>query len=233
MPNNKKLEDVFDGASEWDLNIQELNNKSRITAWRVAFVALFFLGLSITSNVLMLPLKETFHHIIRVDSVTGMVDVIRSTKDTRISFDEKTDKYWLRLYVRERESYLYDTYQSQYENVSLLSSKDIQTQWYAYFNPRNPNSPTAIFSDAAKLTVKFRSITFIDKGVAQIRYTRYEERKKEGPKPTYWISTIKYRYVNTPASEDVLAVNPLGFQVTEYRNDPELGVTEDNQQVEK
>ncbi|WP_435104926.1 VirB8/TrbF family protein [Arhodomonas sp. AD133] len=38
---------------------------------------------------------------------------------------------------------------------------------------------------------------------------------------TRQLSTLTFRYVSNPASEQDRLVNPLGFEVTDYRRDPE------------
>jgi type IV secretion system protein VirB8 len=39
--------------------------------------------------------------------------------------------------------------------------------------------------------------------------------------PSPWVAVIRYRYSTAPMSVEDRYVNPLGFQVTSYRKDPE------------
>lgn len=43
----------------------------------------------------------------------------------------------------------------------------------------------------------------------------------------HWIAVVRYRYTDTPATNEWRFENPLGFQVYDYRRDQET-VTESN-----
>lgn len=190
---------------------------------RVAFGALAVAAISALSNVFLFPLKETVPEIIRVDSVTGVVDVQRCT-DCSTSYNELTDKYWLRLYVRTREGFTFPEYDSIYRTLGLLSSPEETGKFYEFYKPENPNSPVATMGDRIKVKTSVRSVAFPDKGLASVRFKKTTEQSGARPIETYWIATIKYRYVDAPAAEGDREVNPLGFQVTDYRIDPETDV---------
>ena len=67
------------------------------------------------------------------------------------------------------------------------------------------------------------AIAFVAKNVAQVRYVR-TDRKGGAEVQSHWVATVEFRYVSQPAGEEARGVNPLGFQVTNYRNDPEAVV---------
>lgn len=224
-------ENYFKEASEWDLDQVQRSKQSEKRAWRVATIAGTIAFMSVSANFMLFPLKEVQSQVIRVDSVTGMVDVQRVLKDAPAQYNEETDKYWLRLYVRSREGWLFDEFNYIYRSVGLLSSAQEQRRWFDFYRPENPSSPYNQFSNRVKVKVKIRSVTFIDKNVANVRFTKIQENITGGaPIETYWIATMKYRYVNTPIAETEREINPLGFQVTEWRVDPETGVITGGQQ---
>jgi type IV secretion system protein VirB8 len=51
-------------------------------------------------------------------------------------------------------------------------------------------------------------------------------RGSDKPESSHWAATITFKYSNAPMKENDRAINPLGFQVTEYRNDPDAFTTE-------
>lgn len=218
-------EEYFKDASDWDLDQVKRTKQSEARAWRVAFGAGIGLLLSIASNLMLFPLKEVQHDIIRVDNVTGLVDVQRSMSDAHTTYAEETDKYWLRQYVRTREGFLFDEYDWIYRVVGMLSSSAEQKKWYDFYRPDNPASPLNQFSNRVKVRVKIRSVTFIDRQIANVRFTKITEQANATPIESYWIATIKYRYVTAPATEADREINPLGFQVADYRVDPETAIT--------
>ena len=227
-------ETYYQQATDWDVDQTQRSKQSEKKAWRVAVVTTAIALLSVASNFALFPLKEVEYRIICVDSVTGMVDVQRTTlDDAKTTQSEATDKYWLRRYVRTREHYLYDEYDVTYREVGLLSSTQEQKKWYAYFRPENASAPINQYSNKVRVKVKIRSVVMIGKGLANIHFTKIMEQNGAAPTSSYWVATVPYRYVNAPQSEDDREINPLGFQVTEgYRIDPETGVTTTGGQIE-
>ena len=61
--------------------------------------------------------------------------------------------------------------------------------------------------------------------MAQIRFDKITvpmggDISKQVP-PQSLIATVGFEYVNAPQKEEDRSVNPLGFQITSYRVDPE------------
>lgn len=221
----EQADQYFREASDWDLDQVQRSKASEKRAWKVAGAFGFVALLSVSANFMLFPLKQIEHSIIRVDPVTGITDVVRVMKDAKTSYGEEVDKYWLRLYVRNREGYLFDEYNHQYRTVGLLSSTQEQKKWYEFFRPENPNAPVTQFSNKVKVRVKVRSVSFLDKELANVRFTKIQEQANAPAVETFWIATIKFRYVNTSTNEVDREINPIGFQVVEYRVDPETGVS--------
>ena len=218
-------DEYFREATAWDEDQVKRSKKSEKKAWFVAFFFGTIALLSVSANYMLFPLKQIEHSVIRVDPVTGITDVVRVMKDAKTSYGEEVDKYWLRLYVRNREGYLYDEYTNQYRTVGLLSSSAEQKKWYEYFRPENPNAPVVQFNTKTKVRIKIRSVSFINKDLANVRFTKIQEQANAPSIETYWIGTIKFRYVNAPTSEADRELNPIGFQVAEYRIDPESAIS--------
>ena len=61
----------------------------------------------------------------------------------------------------------------------------------------------------------------VSDGVANVRFHRIV---RQGPQVTEsdWIATVAYAYTKAPMGEADRLRNPLGFQVTSYRADPEV-----------
>ena len=69
--------------------------------------------------------------------------------------------------------------------------------------------------------VSIRAIGFINDGVANVRFHR-TVRQAQQTVESDWIATIAFTYTRAPMSEPDRLRNPLGFQVTSYRADPEV-----------
>lgn len=222
-----KADDYFRQASDWDVDQVQRTKKNERRAWIIAGMAGTIALLSVSANLMLFPLKQVEYRIIRVDEVTGMVDVQRTTLDkVKTSEKEATDRYFLRKYVRAREGFLYDEYDTNYRTVGLLSSAPEQKKWHDEYKPENPTAKINRLGVKIRERIKFRAVTFIGKNLANVHFTKITEQNGAQPVESYHIATVPYRYVNPPMSDDDREINPLGFQVAEgYRSDVESIVT--------
>ncbi len=142
----------------------------------------------------------------------------RIDEETQISKRDLLDKGYLARYVREREGYFYPIADHQYRRVVRMSIGQAREQYRQGFNQKNENAPINIYKDHARVDISLKSISFIEKGVAQVRFIATvidadsEERHHR-------IATVHYDY--EPAATiplSVLADNALGFAVSEYRS---------------
>ena len=225
-PVSKKDEaEYFKEAKSWDADRVVELQKSRRTAWYVAGTSS---GLSVllgTALVLLIPLHRIEPYLVRVDSSTGIVDQVVRLKDAKEDYDEVMSKYFLRRVVTLRETYTRAQLQDNYNQSELFTAPSARAALKADFSFDNPRGPYKRYGELGTATVQFKSISFINKNVAQVRYVRIDH-KNGADTPSYWIATIEFRYVSSPAGEEARSVNPLGFQVTNYRNDPEAIVEE-------
>ena len=76
------------------------------------------------------------------------------------------------------------------------------------------------------MKVRIKSTSFIKDNIALVRYTKEVERGLDQPQVTHWAATIVFKYSGAPMAEKDRATNPLGFQVLEYRNDPDTPTIE-------
>lgn len=195
--------------------------KSRTVAWRVAYGSGIAAILAIAAVCLMTPLKTSVPYVIRVDNHTGATDIVTVLKDAKNTYGEVTDKYFLAQYVRYRENYDWDTIQATYDATNLLSSNAVQSEFKLFYD--KSDAPHKVLKDKSRVSVTINAITFIG-DVAQIRFekTTLPVGGQSVPSaPVRWIATIAYKYENTPIKEKDRLINPLGFQVTSYRIDPE------------
>ena len=69
-------------------------------------------------------------------------------------------------------------------------------------------------------------MTFPNASTGIVRFATVEQSDTESI-PRHWIAVVRYRYTDTPATNEWRFENPLGFQVYDYRRDQET-VTEGN-----
>ncbi len=196
--------------------------RSRRMAWRVAAASGVLVALVLVALVALLPLKRVEGFVVRVDNATGAVDIVRSLEHAKATYGEVVDKYWVNKYVLSRESYDWETLQTAYDTTVLLSSTPVQQEYRSLFE--GPSARDKAWGDRTRVLVQVRSITpGSSANTALVRFTR---RREDGsgvpPVDESFVATVGFRYVAAAMREQDRLVNPLGFQVTSYRVDPEV-----------
>ena len=218
-----ELKRYFAEARRWDQDRLAGALRSRRLAWAAAAAAIGLAIVSTTAVVLLTHLKTTEPFVIRVDKTTGAVDVVRGlSADTGpVRYDEAVSKYFLGHYVRHREGYLDPAAEEAFRLVSLMSGAAEQRRWAALFRGSNPDSPQNLYGADGEAVISIRAISFINDRVANVRFHRTVRQARQTVESD-WIATIAFTWTRAPMAEADRLRNPLGFQVTSYRADPEV-----------
>lgn len=185
--------------------------------------ALVVAGVACAAVMGLTPLKEAVPYVARVNETTGAVDIITSIKDKQMHYDEVVNKYWLAEYVRQRESYDWNTVQMSYDNTLLMSAPEVQIPFKNLYN--SAAAPHKVLKNRFKVVAKVTNISFVG-DVAQVRFEKQMmpitgETETTPSPPEKLIATVAFEFKATPMKEASRLINPLGFQVTSYRVDPE------------
>lgn len=216
------LKAYFDESKSWSADEAKVLRRSRRLAWTVAGVSAGVAALAVGAVMALTPLKTVEPFVVRVDRATGAVDVMTALKSERpLTYDEAVTKHFLAQYVRAREGWLAPAAEANFRQVSIMSTPAEQQRWADAFRPSNPLSPQVAYGPAGEAQVDIRAITFIADGVANVRFHR-TIRQSQQITESDWIATIAFAYVKAPMAEGDRLRNPLGFQVTSYRADPEV-----------
>lgn len=199
--------------------IHELQRSKR-NAWRfTAFLGVIALA-GTAAGYAGLSQPSPTPLVLRVDSATGAVDQVTVMREHEQSYGEIVDRYWLNQYVLNRESYDYDTIQLAYDTTALMSAPDVQQEYYELFE--GSNARDRVLSDRSRIVVTVNSIQPNGRGQATVRFTTQQVNRNGTREPEeHKIATIGYTYVSAPMRASDRLINPLGFQVTSYRWDPE------------
>lgn len=200
--------------------------RSRQVAWYLAIGSSSLLAVALLALLFLTPLKTNTPFVLRVDNATGHVDVLTTLRESESSYGEVVDSYFLNQYVLNREGYDDNTIQNAYNTTALLSDPEVQREYYAVFE--GVQARDKVLKDHAKIIVQVRSITPTPEtassgtGIAVVRFSTQIKHKQGSIEPLHnWIATIGYTYKDAVMSSVDRRINPLGFQVTSYRIDPE------------
>lgn len=222
-PNAVQAKDPFEQENNWEASRTQAIEKSEQRAWYVTYGAVGVAVLSWLAIALMMPLKETIPYVIRVDNTTGVPDIVTALDSKGVRYDEVMDKYWLAQFVRARETYDWYTLQKDYNTVGLLASPTVGADYATLFE--GPEALDKKFGKSVRATVEIVSVVPNGRGVGTVRFIKTTKRTDDdGPGTvTKWVATVAYEYRNPSLiSESQRLVNPFGFQVLSYRQDPEM-----------
>jgi type IV secretion system protein VirB8 len=195
--------------------------RSRQVAWYLAVGASALLSVALLALLFLTPLKTNTPYVLRVDNATGHVEILTTLRESESSYGEVVDSYFLNQYVLNREGYDYNTLQNAYNTTALLSDPEVQREYYALFE--GAQARDTVLKDRAKIIVQIRSITPTpESGTAVVRFSTQTKHSNGSIEPLQnWIATTSYTYKDAIMSSTDRRINPLGFQVTSYRIDPE------------
>jgi type IV secretion system protein VirB8 len=226
MVEKKEFKKYLSEAKTWETNRLVEAEKSKKIAWTVAIGASVIAFVSTIAIAGLTPLKTVELRIVRVNDTTGTVDVLSELSTAKTTYGKAIDKYFAGQYIRFREGYSRQLAEEYYSKVGLMSASQEQKRYGEWFNPKNPESPLRVYGENGKSKVNIKSYSFIKDNIVLVRYSQEVERSAtEKPEVTHWAATMVFKYSGAPMTEKDRDVNPLGFQVTEYRRDPDSAAT--------
>lgn len=170
----------------------------------------------------MLPQKTVLPFLIQVDEKSGYTTIIEQNSLDAMSADEALRRYFVIKFILARESYdATDLYESS-NAVRLLAEQSIfRRYWNEVVNTQNKESMYVTLGSDGTQQVEIKSVQFLDADRAQVRLKKITQSKQSSRAPTeeHYIALVKFQFTQLQMKEEEMAVNPLGFQVLEYRLD--------------
>ncbi len=216
MVEKKQLSKYLAEAKSWESEKVRALEVSKRTAWVVAIVASLLAAISIVTVALLTPTQRVEAYVVRVDSGTGLVNVVRSMKDGDTNYDEAINKYFTQAYVRYREGYFQERAQEFYYNVGIMSSSQEQARFLKVYDPASSGSPLNLYKNAGRSIITIKNTYLDGPGAARIQFTKEEDFAGKNHKTTQWTAMVYYRFTGAPMSDKDREINPLGFQVLNY-----------------
>lgn len=223
---NKDVDDYLAKAQGFSDARIEAAEKSELKAWRVASAAGGGLGLSLLALVMLFPLKETPPpEVLVMEKTTGMVRPLLRVEEIQISADEIWTRKWTTEFVLARESYTYATAKKNYDTAAAFMCPQLQAQWAAYWDTENKKSPFAVYGNHTTVETEILEIVpQKDSNLLTVRFSQtYKSTTNATPVTLYKVATMTYKKVNAPEEEEIKLINPMGFQICDYRTDPIIG----------
>lgn len=230
--NTPKVDQAVAKAVSYELTVADMARRSERRAWWVATGSLVMSLALAGGYYYMLPLKEKVPFLVMADAYTGNATVARlagNFGDGSITANEAINRSNVAQYVLARESFdsavmgLRD-----WDLVFTMSSEPVAaTQRQRYAN-NNPQNPVFVYGTNKAIRVKILSITpLAAEGNGSFRGASVRIQRSLLDKTTgvsqfldNKLVTMRFDYrTDLALSEQDRILNPLAFQVTEYRVD--------------
>ena len=212
----------FETSRTWEYDRMRAAIQSRRIAWGVAAGATVLAVVAVFALAMLTPLKTVQPYVIRVDRTSGETEIVTALKGPQPrTYDEAVNRYFISQYVRLREGWLNDAARENAYSVMLMSDQAEASRYLGGVQSSNRNAPSNIYGDKGYVSIAIRTISFLSPTVAQVRYTKIITFGQNTPVAQNWNAIMTFRYTTAPEHEKDRNLNPLGFQVVNYRSDPE------------
>jgi type IV secretion system protein VirB8 len=223
-----ELASYWQESASWEADrTQQWREAARI--WRWVAVAGWSCALSVAAAVVvMMPLKRVEPYVIRVDSSTGIVDVVPQY-DGRAQPAEVVTRYLLTHYVSVCQRFNFATAETDYSECGAFQSAQRNQSWYAQWKRSNPDSPLNLYKDGTIVQATVSSVTFLkeadrEPGLAQVRFLRrLQPAGGAAEQISHWIASVRYQYLQPAKDPRQRTVNPLGLRIVDFRAEQESG----------
>jgi type IV secretion system protein VirB8 len=179
-----------------------------------------FLLLSIISVlvvVVAINAKQFDPFVIQIDDVTGMAKIVTSTSSSKLQADDALAQYFIKQYILARETYNPVDYNDlARQKIRLFSSYDVYWQYRGYI--KNPAiDPVTKYGQKNTTFLVLKSWSKLAENKYIVRFSINETAGKQ--KIMHKIAIVEYKYIDLELTEAERDVNPVGFQVINYRVD--------------
>lgn len=228
MNATSELAGYWQESASWEAD-RTLQWQESARIWRWVAAAGWACALCVAvAVVVMMPLKRVEPYVIRVDSSTGIVDVVPQY-DGRAQPSEVVTRYLLTHYVSVCQRFNFATAENDYAECGAFHSAQRNQVWYAQWKRTNPDSPLNLYKDGSVVQASVTSVTFLkesdhEPSVAQVRYLRRVQPAGDAAEQvSHWIASIRYQYLQPAKDPRQRTLNPLGFRIVDFRVEQEAG----------
>lgn len=223
-----QLPEFFAQARGWEADRTLRLERSERWAWQVAGCAGLTTVIALIALVSILPLKRVVPYVYAIDRQTGELTVMDAANQRQIvSNQDLLDKHFANAYVIARDSYDWKLLQSDYNDTIAFSSPQVAREYAGRFD--GPKAIDKVWAAHVERRVTVTSIQLAPDAVSHKAVVRYTVQQRDLPSNTlapleHYIATIAYEYhPDRTGKEQDLIRNPLGFTVSGFRADPEIG----------
>lgn len=231
---SERVEQKIRKAVDFELTIADMAKRSERRAWRVAGASLL-MSFSLAAGLFyVIPhMEKREPYLVMADARSGTASLVRlwgGGEYGRITANRAVNNSNISQYVTARESYGGGRIaERDFRVVHTMSSPSVLKGYRAERSRENPEGPYMLYRDNYNIRIRISTVTMMDalpgrppEG-AVVRFQRilYEVASGNQRVLDNKVATIEFKYspeIRFSRPEDDV-VNPLRFQVTNYRVD--------------
>ena len=218
----------FGKALDWEADRMARIERSEKRAWLIVFIMCLLAAILVVALVSLLPLKRVVPYVYAIDKQTGELTIMDAAGQRQTAANQDLlDKHWASAYIIARESYDWKLLQADFNSTVAFSAPRIAQAYAARF--QGAQAINKVWGPNIERDVSVTSIQLAPDSIgkkAVVRYTVQQKDLQSGAlQPLeHYIATIAYEYhPERSGKEQDLIRNPLGYTVTAFRADPEIG----------
>lgn len=209
-------------AGSWATDQIDALRSSRRIAWIIAAAAVVVAVAEAVALIVLMPLKTTVPYTLMVDRTTGFVQALQPLDPAQITPDRALVQSMLVQYVIARESFDIAILQANYQKVGLWSAEQARSDYLGLMQVSNVEGPLSLYPRTSVVETRVKSVSRLDPQSALVRFETVRRDQGGQHQPAQpWVAIVQYRFSGEPMSAEDRFLNPLGFQVVDYRRDPE------------
>jgi type IV secretion system protein VirB8 len=180
--------------------------------------SIVFLGMSLTGNLLLIPLKEKVPYLYAFDHATGEITKIGTLEPSSLSANWELTRYLLIHYVMNYEGYDLDNLNVPYQLVWAQSAGRVQSQYETLMKSDNKQSPFQRFGKDSYVTIRVVSVNRLNENTVDVKFEKtLHDRTAHSEQAIQKEAIIRWEYQAAETSQKMLERDPLGFKVTYYQ----------------
>lgn len=181
-------------------------------------VCVVFLGMSLTANLLLIPLKEKVPYLYAFDHASGEITKIGTLEPSSLSGNWELTRYLLIHFVMNYEGYDLDNLNVPYQLVWAQSAGNVQSHYEALMKSDNKQSPYHRFGKDNYVTVRVVSVNRLNENTVDVKFEKtLHDRTAHSEQIIQKEAIIRWEYQAAETSQKMLERDPLGFKVTYYQ----------------
>lgn len=221
---NKKTPESGGQTKNWYKDRYESVLTQRNFLGVIALSSLILALVSATVVWVLVQSKTVIPFLIQVDDKTGVTQVVNAETQQQITADEALRKYFVVKFIQAREGYDAADIDINSNVVRLLAKREIFNEFrLQVINPQNKKSLYVTLGAQYIRQVKIKSVQFLDANRAQVRFSVLQRRKYDAQvqEEKHYVALMTFEFKNFDLTMDERMINPLSFQVQEYKIDDE------------